>query len=108
MTWKNFPNFLTVFKKRIGLTKAINEKQMEGPNIDWCLGACMLINNKLLKAGARLLDERYRLYCEDIDICFEAHQKNMKVIGDNTTYVFHNLNEKSSKNIFNLISSLNQ
>jgi N-acetylglucosaminyl-diphospho-decaprenol L-rhamnosyltransferase len=100
MTWKNFPNFLTVFKKRIGLTKAINEKQMEGPNIDWCLGACMLINNKLLKAGARLLDERYRLYCEDIDICFEARQKDMKVIGDNTTYVFHNLNEKSSKNIF--------
>lgn len=99
-SWKKFPDFLTVFKKRIGLTKAINEKQMIGPNIDWCLGACMLINNKLLKDGGRLLDERYRLYCEDIDICFEAHQKKMKIIGDDSTYIFHNLNEKSSKNIF--------
>jgi N-acetylglucosaminyl-diphospho-decaprenol L-rhamnosyltransferase len=99
VSWKKFPNFIDVFKKRIGLTKATDEKQMKGPYIDWCLGACMLINKKLLKRDMKLLDERYRLYCEDIDICLEAHLKQMKVIGDNSTYIFHNLNEKSSKNI---------
>lgn len=99
VSWKKFPNFIDVFKKRLGLTKATDEKQMKGPYIDWCLGACMLINKKLLKRDMKLLDERYRLYCEDIDICLEAHLKQMKVIGDNSTYIFHNLNEKSSKNI---------
>jgi N-acetylglucosaminyl-diphospho-decaprenol L-rhamnosyltransferase len=99
ITWKKFPNFLTVLRKRFGLLKAINEKQMKGPEIDWCLGACMLISKTLLKEGETLLDERYRLYCEDIDICFEAHQSQMKVIGEDTVYIYHNLNENSSKNI---------
>lgn len=99
-TWKKFPNFFTVIKKRIGYLNAVDERQMSGPNIDWCLGACMLINSSLLKKGKTLLDERYRLYCEDIDICFESHQKNLKVIGDNEVYIYHNLNESSSKNIF--------
>lgn len=100
ITWKKFPNVVTVIKKRLGLLKAFNEKSMLGPNIDWCLGACMLINNKLLKNENTLLDERYRLYCEDIDICFEAHQKGFKVIGDKDTYIYHHLNETSAKNIF--------
>ncbi|EGV43077.1 glycosyltransferase family 2 protein [Bizionia argentinensis JUB59] len=99
ITWKTFPNFFTVVKKRFGILKSINEIQMKGPEIDWCLGACMLISSNLLKKEGVLLDERYRLYCEDIDICFEAHQKNMKVIGEDSTYVYHNLNEKSSNNI---------
>ncbi|GAA3588341.1 glycosyltransferase family 2 protein [Flavivirga amylovorans] len=100
ITWKKFPGFFTVLKKRLGLLKAINEKTMAGPDIDWCLGACMLISNVLMKNNNMLLDERYRLYCEDIDICFEAHDKGLKVIGDSDTSVFHHLNETSAKNIF--------
>lgn len=100
ITWKHFPNFINVLKKRLGFLKAKSEKQMEGPEIDWCLGACMLISNRLMKKENTLLDERYRLYCEDIDICFEAYVKDMKVIGISDTYVYHNLHESSSKNIF--------
>lgn len=100
ITWKKFPNILTVVKKRLGLLKSIDEKPMLGPEIDWCLGACMLINGLLLKNNKTLLDERYRLYCEDIDICFEAHHKGFKVIGDSDTYIIHHLNETSAKNIF--------
>ncbi len=100
VSWKKFPGFITVAKKRLGVLRSQNEHQMSGPEIDWCLGACMLITNKLLKEGQTLLDERYRLYCEDIDICFEAKQKKMKVVAVNSTYVYHNLNEKSSKHIF--------
>ncbi len=99
-TWKHFPDFLTVFKKRFGLLKAQNEQQMLGPKIDWCLGACMLMSNKLIKPNNCLLDERYRLYCEDIDICFEAHHKDLKVIGIQEAIVYHHLNETSSKLIF--------
>ncbi len=100
VTWKKFPNFLNVIKKRTGLLKAKSEIQMVGPQIDWCLGACMLISRRLLKENNNLLDERYRLYCEDIDICFEAHQKKMKVIGVSSSYIYHNLNESSSKKLF--------
>ncbi len=100
ITWKHFPNFINVIKKRLGVLKAKSEKQMNGPEIDWCLGACMLISNRLMKKENRLLDERYRLYCEDIDICFEAHVMKMKVIGVSDTYIYHILNESSSKNIF--------
>ena len=38
-------------------------------------------------------------YCEDIDICFEAHTQNLKVIGVAEAVVFHHLNESSAKNI---------
>ena len=100
ITWKRFPNFFTVVKKRIGILRAIDEKSMVGPRIDWCIGACMLINSKLLKSNNTLLDERYRLYCEDIDICFESHKRGLKVIGDSDTYIMHHLNETSAKNIF--------
>lgn len=99
VTWKAFPNFINVVKKRLGFLKAPQEKQMQGPEIDWCLGACMLISNRLLKPNNNLLDERYRLYCEDIDICFEAQSKNLKVLGLKETYIYHHLNENSSKNI---------
>ncbi|MUU79057.1 glycosyltransferase [Winogradskyella endarachnes] len=99
-TWKQFPNFINVFKKRLGILKAIDEMQMEGPEIDWCLGACMLISDKLLKPNSCLLDERYRLYCEDIDICFSAHNKGLKVIAVKDSVVFHHLNESSARYFF--------
>lgn len=100
VTWKKFPNLFNVIKKRLGLLKSKSEVQMEGPEIDWCLGACMLISKRLMKEKNNLLDERYRLYCEDIDICFETHQKKMKVLGVASTYIYHSLNESSSKDIF--------
>ena len=100
ITWKKFPNFFTVLKKRVGFVKTKSQSQMDGPNIDWCLGACMLISKNLLKKNCVLLDERYRLYCEDIDICFEAHSKGYQVIGVQNSVLFHHLNEASSKMIF--------
>lgn len=101
ITWKRFPNFFQVIKKRLGILKAENEKQMEGPVIDWCLGACMLIREVFLKENRSLLDERYRLYCEDIDICFEASERGLRVYGLKEAFIYHSLQEKSAKSIFN-------
>ena len=99
-TWKKFPSVWIVIKKRLGITKTDDEDQMNCSNIDWCLGACMMITNKLLKPNGSLLDERYRLYCEDVDICFEAKQKKLLVFGVKDSYAYHHLNEMSSKRIF--------
>jgi N-acetylglucosaminyl-diphospho-decaprenol L-rhamnosyltransferase len=100
VTWKKFPSVAQVIKKRLGLFKTDDEIQSISDDIDWCLGACMLISSRLLKPNATLLDERYRLYCEDVDICFEAKQKNLKVKGVKEAYAYHHLNEMSSKKIF--------
>lgn len=100
VTWKSFPGITTVLRKRMGMLDAVDEAQLPGPYIDWCLGACMLISHDLKKEGGHLLDERYRLYCEDIDICFEARNNGLKVLGVQECHIFHNLNEKSAKNIF--------
>ncbi len=100
VTWKYFPGPITVLRKRLGFLKAKEENQMSGPDIDWCLGACMLISAELIKEGQCLLDERYRLYCEDIDICFETHQRGKRVIGTDQSFVYHALNESSSRKIF--------
>lgn len=99
-TWKKYPSVFQVLKKRMGLRRATDEKQQESGEIDWCLGACMLITQDLLKNNNSLLDERYRLYCEDVDICFEAKMKGYKVIGSDNTFVYHHLNELSAKSIF--------
>lgn len=100
VTWKKFPSVIQVLKKRIGFSSIKNESQMLKGEIDWCLGACMLIKKKFLKKNSTLLDERYRLYCEDVDICFEVHQKGLKVIGHKDAIAYHFLNELSSKKIF--------
>lgn len=99
-TWKNFPSVINVIKKRIGLLKTSDEVNTKDSNIEWALGACMLISNKLLKNNNELLDERYRLYCEDVDICFETHHKGFKVVAIKESYIYHHLNEKSTKNLF--------
>lgn len=98
VTWKKFPSIGQVFKKRMGILKATKEKQTD--QAEWVLGSCMLISNKLLKKDNTLLDERYRLYCEDIDICFECTYKKMKILTVKDTFVYHHLNELSSKNIW--------
>lgn len=100
VTWKQFPSVIHVLKKRLGLITAKDETQLKTSEIDWCLGACMLISNKLIKKDNTLLDERYRLYCEDVDICFEAKTKQLKVIGIDSVNAYHHLNELSAKNIF--------
>lgn len=100
VTWKKFPSVLQVIKKRLGLFKTESETQSINEDIDWCIGACMLITSRLLKSNSTLLDERYRLYCEDVDICFEAKQKNFKIKGVKEAYAYHHLNEMSSKKIF--------
>lgn len=100
VTWKRFPSLSGVILKRLGLRKATDEQQAKAVQIDWALGACLLISHKLLKSNNSLLDERYRLYCEDIDICFECKTKGLKIIGVEETFVFHHLNELSAKKIW--------
>lgn len=46
--------------------------------VDWVSGACMLIRRETL-SEIGIFDERYFMYCEDLDLCFRAHNAGWKV-----------------------------
>lgn len=100
ISWKKFPSPIHVLKKRLGFAASEENLQQAPGNIDWCLGSCMLIRKELMEKNQSLLDERYRLYCEDVDICFRAHDLGYQVIGTDKTYIHHVLHESSAKNIW--------
>ncbi len=47
--------------------------------VDWGLGACMLIRRKAVSED-RLMDERFFLYFEDIDLCFSLKRAGLKIV----------------------------
>jgi len=46
--------------------------------VDWVSGSCMIIRREALNETG-LLDERYFMYVEDLDICYRMWQKNWEV-----------------------------
>jgi GT2 family glycosyltransferase len=46
--------------------------------VDWVSGACMVIRREAL-SEIGVLDERYFMYCEDLDLCFRAHNAGWKI-----------------------------
>ncbi len=69
--------------------------------VDWVLGACMLIDKELIKSIG-MLDENFFLYCEDIDLCYR-----LKLLGYPTMYVsnaimYHEHQAESDKKFFSL------
>jgi N-acetylglucosaminyl-diphospho-decaprenol L-rhamnosyltransferase len=100
-SWKTFPSIKEVFLKRLGLRNIGHERLLDNAGrIDWCLGACMLIKREFIQERGYLFDERYRLYCEDVDICVDAQSRGYNVIATDKAYIYHSLNELSSKKIF--------
>ncbi len=98
--WKTFPTISTVLKKRIGIRVNAIKKVETAGKIDWALGAFLIVRHELLISPTTLLDERYRLYCEDSDVCFNAKMKGYDVVGLGSVSAFHELQEASSRKIF--------
>jgi N-acetylglucosaminyl-diphospho-decaprenol L-rhamnosyltransferase len=48
-------------------------------NVDWVSGACLLVRRTDLEAVG-LLDERFFLYTEDVDLCASIRQRGRKVL----------------------------
>ncbi|MCY1429112.1 Rhamnosyltransferase WbbL [compost metagenome] len=101
ISWRKFPNITSFLKKRFGRTPSPQKnhtivKITDGVfRIEWALGAFLFLSKSLLCDG-KILDERYRLYCEDADICFNSHAQGKDVIGIETSGIYHALQEKST------------
>ncbi|MFH4868927.1 glycosyltransferase family protein [Vibrio diabolicus] len=80
---RNFPTLVQFIKSFLGFgnTSIIDKSKIDNVcNVDWAAGSFLAF-----KAGhyelLRGFDERYFMYCEDIDICYRSH-----LIGHRLTY----------------------
>jgi len=65
-------------------------------NVDWILGAAMALRvDALRQLGG--LDDGYRLYCEDIDLCWRLHERGWQVRYLPQPTVEHKLAERTRK-----------
>jgi GT2 family glycosyltransferase len=47
-------------------------------DVDWVSGAALTVRREAMEQIG-LLDERFFMYCEDVDFCFRAHEKGWRV-----------------------------
>lgn len=66
---------------------------------DWLLGAAILVRADALRELGGL-DEGYRLYCEDIDLCFRLHRAGWRVRYFPEAVVVHALAETTRQRFF--------
>ncbi len=70
--------------------------------VDWVSGCAMLIRRELIhKIGA--LDERFYMYCEDVDICQRAWEADYEVVYMPGAVVTHAIGRSSDKNADKMI-----
>jgi GT2 family glycosyltransferase len=74
----------------------------EDKAVDWVSGCAMLIRRGLIeKTGA--LDERFYMYCEDVDICRRAWDAGREVVYVPEAVVTHAIGRSSDKNADKMI-----
>ncbi|MGI4788470.1 MAG: glycosyltransferase family 2 protein [Janthinobacterium lividum] len=70
--------------------------------VDWVSGCAMLIRREMIdKIGA--LDERFYMYCEDVDICQRAWDAGQEVVYVPEAVVTHTIGRSSDKNADKMI-----
>lgn len=66
--------------------------------VDCILGACIMIRKNILKKIYGCFDERFFMYCEDIDLCRRVYQINYHVIYYPEAIAIHEHQQASKQN----------
>ena len=69
--------------------------------VDWVSGSCLLARKQMLEQIG-LLDERYFMYVEDVDLCYRAKGKGWKVFYFPGILFVHFLGRSTSQNKLNM------
>lgn len=72
-------------------------------HVDWLLAACIILRTEALKSIG-YFDERFRLYCEDIDLCFRLWENGWSVYYNPNVVVIHHHQAKSDRHLFSKYS----
>lgn len=70
--------------------------------VDWVSGCAMLIRRDMI-AQVGILDERFYMYCEDVDLCERAWQFDWEVVYLPDAVVTHTIGRSSDKDAENMI-----
>jgi GT2 family glycosyltransferase len=73
---------------RVDSRDRIEDMTSGGQEVDWVSGACLLVRRSEAEA-AGLLDERYFMYCEDVDFCAAVRGRGGRVYFTPATEVVH-------------------
>ncbi len=110
MTCRSFPSYQAgLFNRRSLLTKwfprnpfsrrylRLNLDASRVQPVDWFAGACLLHRREVSdQLGG--LDERFFMYCEDVDFCFRARKRGWEVLFHPSARVLHRT-EASSRQL---------
>jgi len=66
-------------------------------DVDWVLGACFLLKREIIEHNVGYFDEDYKLYFEDVDICYRMKTAGYKVCYYPTATCIHNHRRESAK-----------
>ncbi|HAS6173836.1 Rhamnosyltransferase WbbL [Vibrio vulnificus] len=83
MSIRHFPNLLNFAQSFLGMVNdsIIDKSEITKPTqVDWAAGSFLLFKVSHYKALGGF-DEKYFMYCEDIDICFRSN-----ILGEKVTY----------------------
>ncbi|HVL07570.1 MAG TPA: glycosyltransferase [Burkholderiaceae bacterium] len=67
-------------------------------SVDWLAGMCMVFDRRSF-AIVEGFDERYHLYCEDVDICLRLHLAGLNVTWVQSAIVEHSARRDSHRNL---------
>ena len=71
--------------------------------VDWVLGACLMLRGEALKQVG-YFDEQFRLYCEDIDLCYRLWKNGWSVYYNPEIVVIHDHQAKSDRSLLSWYS----
>jgi GT2 family glycosyltransferase len=80
--------FRQKFLQRIARQRRIEELTSRPQRVDWVTGACLLVRRADAEAVG-LLDERYFMYCEDVDFCASIRARGGRVYFTPRAKVIH-------------------
>jgi GT2 family glycosyltransferase len=108
---RRFPTLATFLLRGLGLTEdrpwmppllhrhlMTDYDHRETRDVDWVLGACMLVRRELIE-DIGLFDERYFLYYSDIDFCFRAKKMGWRVHYEPRVTAIHAYGRTSARSI---------
>jgi N-acetylglucosaminyl-diphospho-decaprenol L-rhamnosyltransferase len=73
--------------------------------VDWMLGACLLVRRAAI-SGRLLLDSRFPMYCEDIDLCYRLNEAGWGIHYVPDAVVVHHHGAESDRRLLSRASLL--
>lgn len=105
---RHFPNLGTGFFRNTPLGRLLPKNHFTSDylmsdwdhasvrDVDWVSGAALLIRREALeKLGG--FDEAFYMYCEDVDLCFRAHEAGWRVVYYPDSVIYHIIGRASNK-----------